>query len=211
VKAKPSPPRPARLFAEPEQPTDAYTAYVDGAARGNPGPAAYAVIVVRPDGRHAFELGKRIGRATNNVAEYHALLAALDYAASHGITRLRVRSDSELMVRQMQGRYKVKSADLRRYFERARKQAGALAYFSIEYIPRERNRDADRLANAALDETDIAPGFSPAHATPQAPAALKGGATDKRIRAHYSHGALHPQEPLDLAEGEEVELILRKL
>ncbi len=130
-----------------------FLAYVDGASRGNPGPASYAVILRAPDGTIKFEIGKYLGRATNNVAEYYALITALDYAAAEKITRLRVRSDSELLVRQMEGRYKVKSPDLRPLHERAQKLARGLAYFAIEHVPREQNRDADALANVALDRT----------------------------------------------------------
>jgi ribonuclease HI len=153
---KPAHPRSARLFSEPAPaapPADVCIANVDGASRGNPGPAAYAVVIRRPDGTPAAELGKYIGRTTNNVAEYYGLIAALDYAAGHNIRRLRVRSDSELLVRQMQGRYKVKSLDLRPLHERAGKLARGLDYFAIEHIPREQNARADQLANEALDRT----------------------------------------------------------
>src|SRR5580693_2613835 len=141
-------------FAEPERPTKIHLAKVDGASRGNPGPASYAVIMRKPDGSSEFEIGKYVGRATNNVAEYYGLIAALDYAASHGIERLRIQSDSELLVRQMQGRYKVKSPDLRPLHERAQKLARGLAFFEIQHIPRELNSEADALANLALDRTN---------------------------------------------------------
>src|SRR5580704_13525110 len=146
-----------KLFEEPEAPTarseGAYTANIDGAARGNPGPAAYGVLVRRPDGKTHESLGKYIGRTTNNVAEYYALIAALDYAAASGIKRLRVFSDSQLIVNQIKGLYKVKHPDLRPLHERAKKQAAGLEAFIIQYIPREQNRDADAAANAALDNT----------------------------------------------------------
>jgi probable phosphoglycerate mutase len=148
------PPRSGRLFSETathQPPVDAYLAEIDGASRGNPGPASYGVVLRSPDGGVEWKLGKCIGTATNNVAEYYALLAALEGAAARGVRGLRVRSDSLLMVRQMQGRYKVKSADLRPLHERATKAARALQYFAIEYVPREQNRAADRLANYALD------------------------------------------------------------
>ena len=212
------------LFDTPERPASVFVAHVDGASRGNPGPASYAVILRGPDEGTRFEAAKYIGRATNNVAEYYGLIAALDYAAAHGIDRLLVRSDSELLVRQMQGRYKVKSADLRPLHERARKLANGLAYFTIEHVPREQNREADELANLALDRTGshgggrVVSGARPdagadaeteAKSGAQAPA--RGGsapaAERKRpIRARYSGGALHPLEALDLAEGEIVEL-----
>src|SRR5580693_1122205 len=146
-----------KLFVEPETHSarleGAYTANIDGAARGNPGPAAYGVVVRRPDGTTHESLGKYIGRATNNVAEYYALIAALDYAAASGIRRLRVYSDSQLIVNQIKGLYKVKHPDLRPLHERAKKQAAGLESFTIQYVPREENRDADDLANAALDST----------------------------------------------------------
>ncbi len=146
------------LFAAPERPANVFIANVDGASRGNPGPASYAVIVRGPDGATCFEAGKYIGRTTNNVAEYYALISALDYAVAQGIERLLVRSDSELLVRQMEGRYKVKSPDLRPLHEHARKLARGLAYFAVEHVPRERNRDADELANTALDRTSSSGG-----------------------------------------------------
>ena len=143
----------ASLFQEPERPAGMYTANVDGAARGNPGPASYAVVVRAPDGSTQFRIGKYLGRATNNVAEYYALIGALDYAQSQNISRLAVRSDSELLVRQMQGRYKVKSPDLKPLHERAQKMARALAHFEIAHVRREQNSEADELANLALDAT----------------------------------------------------------
>src|SRR5580700_9170055 len=154
MKSQPAkPPVGKLLFDTPEKPMNIFVANVDGASRGNPGPASYAVILRAPDGSTRFEVGKYIGRATNNVAEYYGLITALDYAASQGISRLLVRSDSELLVRQMQGRYKVKSADLRPLYERARKLANGFAHFAVEHIPRELNSRADELANIALDKT----------------------------------------------------------
>ena len=161
-----------KLFEEPETPSarseGAYTANIDGAARGNPGPAAYGVVVRRPNGTPQESLGKYIGRQTNNVAEYYALIAALDYAAANGIRRLRVYSDSQLIVNQIKGLYKVKHPDLRPLHERAKKQAAGLESFTIQYVPREQNREADDLANAALDNTSgVKPayGFAPEKVT----------------------------------------------
>jgi acyl dehydratase len=164
-----------RLFAEPESPSarveGAYTANIDGAARGNPGPASYGVVIRRPDGTPAEALGKYIGRHTNNVAEYYALIAALDYAAAHGIKRLRVYSDSQLIVNQIKGLYKVKHPDLRPLHERAKKQAAGLEAFTIQYIPREQNSEADAAANAALDNTGgVKPAFAPPPPKPATPA-----------------------------------------
>jgi len=124
-----------------------------------------------------------------------------------------VRSDSELLVRQMQGVYKVKSADLRPLHERARRLAAGLAYFQIESIPREANHEADALANAALDGThdessvSVQPAASASLAPPKTP---KTKLETRRIRARYRHGALHPAEPLDLPEGAEVEITVHK-
>ncbi len=169
-----------KLFEEPETPSarqeGAFTANIDGAARGNPGPAAYGVLIRRPDGATHESLGKYIGRTTNNVAEYYALIAALDYAAASGIRRLRVYSDSQLIVNQIKGIYKVKHPDLRPLHERAKKQAAMLESFTIQYVPREQNRDADDLANAALDSTGgVKPAYgsaAPVKPTPAAPANL---------------------------------------
>src|SRR5271163_879087 len=156
--AKLTPPGSAQLFTDAPSagpPAGVHIANIDGASRGNPGPASYAVVIRDASGKIVLELAKRLGRETNNVAEYYALLAALDYATTHGITALRVRSDSELLVRQMQGRYKVKSPDLKPLFERATKLVRQLAYFVVEYIPREMNSDADALANLALDQAGV--------------------------------------------------------
>jgi len=223
MKSRPTKPASGKLlFDAPERPANIFVAYVDGASRGNPGPASYAVILRGPDGATRFEAGKYIGRATNNVAEYYGLITALDYAAAHGIERLLVRSDSELLVRQMQGRYKVKSADLRPLHERARKLAHGFAYFAIEHVPREQNREADDLANSALDRTgsgsggnvDASFGVKP-DAKRGEKASARGGATqmpggERPIRARYSGGALHPLEGLNLSEDEIVEISIRR-
>ncbi len=204
-RAKPRAPLSSRLFSEPEHPKEVFVAHVDGASRGNPGPASYAVIIRASDGQVVFQLGKYLGHTTNNVAEYYALITALDYAAAHNIRQLRVRSDSELLVRQMQGRYKVKSAVLKPLHERARRLATALTFFHIEHIPRELNSDADSLANSALDQSS---GRASSAAWPASQ--LTAAPTSKTIRARFHNGALHPSEPLDLAEGEEVELTIKR-
>src|ERR1700730_4161208 len=107
---KSTPKASGQLFAEPETPASrldgVYTANIDGAARGSPGPASYVLVLRRPDGVPLETLGKYIGRTTNNVAEYYALIAALDYAIANGIKRLRVQSDSQLIVNQIKGLYK---------------------------------------------------------------------------------------------------------
>lgn len=134
-----------------EQSSSEVIAHIDGASRGNPGPAAYGVVLESSEGAPLTTLSKAIGHTTNNVAEYHGLLAALDYAGEHDIRRLKVFSDSELMARQIQGAYKVKSPDLKPLYERARTAIARLESFSIEHVRREHNREADKLANLALD------------------------------------------------------------
>jgi ribonuclease HI len=201
----------SRLFAEPEQPLDVFTAEVDGASRGNPGPASYAVIIRRPDGSVVYQLGKYLGRATNNVAEYFALITALDYCATSNISRLKVRSDSELLVRQMQGRYKVKSESLKPLHERAIRQSRGLAYFAIEHVRRELNSEADALANVALDRTgEVTSGARVISSAParHASAATSPQPASRTIRARYRSGAFHPAEPLDFPEGSEVEITI---
>jgi ribonuclease HI len=202
---KPSPrrPSPSLPFAEPERPGGVHIANIDGASRGNPGPASYAVVLRGPDGKTEFAMGKYLGRSTNNVAEYYALITALDSARAQNIARLLVRSDSELLVRQMQGRYRVKSADLLPLHERARKLAREFSYFAIEHVPRERNREADELANQALDRTAHPEGESAAADLPH-----RARRAERRLRARYADGVLHPLEKLELAEGETVELTI---
>jgi len=195
-------------------PAGVHIANIDGASRGNPGPASYAVVLRDASGKIVLELAKHIGRETNNVAEYYALLAALDYAATHDIPALRIRSDSELLVRQMQGRYKVKSPDLKPLHERAAKLARQIQYFVIEHVRRELNSDADALANLALDQAGTAGGvrrkprnlkFALRMAKPSRSRRKKtlkpvrrGSSSSLRIRARFLNGVLVPVESLDL-------------
>jgi ribonuclease HI len=204
----------ARLFSDSSPatpPSGVHVANIDGASRGNPGPASYAVVMRDPNGKIILELGKKLGRDTNNVAEYYALLAALDYAATHDIRALRVRSDSELLVRQMQGRYKVKSPDLKPLYERASKVARQLEYFVVEHVRRESNREADALANLALDSGAFGPSASaspasqPSAAAPRAEApAARAASRPQGIRARFAKGVFVPAEPLDLPEDTDV-------
>jgi ribonuclease HI len=163
--------RGASLFADapPDaKPTSpAWRANVDGGSRGNPGPASYGVVIRDPKGEVVAKLKKYIGRMTNNVAEYYGLIAALDYAQSHHVRSLRIEADSELMVKQMRGAYKVKSADLKPLYERAHKMAQSFESFAIAHVYREQNAEADALANEAMDEAE---GHKPKSATPTSPA-----------------------------------------
>ena len=127
-------------------------AYIDGGARGNPGPAGFGVRVEDADGTLIEEFSESIGTATNNVAEYSALLAALEWAKRHGHAQLHVRSDSLLLVQQMLGNYKVKNAGLQPLHAKARGLAHDIGKVTFEHVGRSLNAHADRLANTAMDE-----------------------------------------------------------
>ena len=127
------------------------TAHCDGGARGNPGPAGYGAEITDAQGNVLAELSEFLGIRTNNVAEYSGLLATLEYALDHGHRSLRVISDSELMVKQIQGKYKVKSPDLLPLFQEAKRRIARLDGFEIEHALRHKNKAADRLANEAMD------------------------------------------------------------
>jgi ribonuclease HI len=126
--------------------------FTDGGSRGNPGPAAYGYVLEAEDGTVLAAHGEAIGVATNNVAEYRALLAGLERAVEAGIDELAVVSDSELLVKQMRGEYKVKNAALRELWEEAQQLARRLSRVTYEAVRREANELADRLVNEALDE-----------------------------------------------------------
>ena len=127
------------------------TANVDGGSRGNPGPAGYGVRIEREDGT-VVELKEALGLATNNVAEYHGLLAALRWAVANGVSALQVRADSELIVKQMKGEYRVKNPGLQPLYEEAKSLVRQIGRVKFEHVRRELNTDADRLANEAMDE-----------------------------------------------------------
>jgi ribonuclease HI len=127
------------------------TVNVDGGARGNPGPAAIGVVVRDGAGEVLEERGERIGRATNNVAEYRALLLGIELAAEHGATELELIGDSELVVRQVEGRYKVKDATMRELHASVKKALAGFEGWTIRHVRREHNAEADRLVNEVLD------------------------------------------------------------
>ena len=129
-----------------------YSANIDGGARGNPGPAGWGVVVQDPEGVVIAELKGTLPYATNNVAEYEGLLAALRWAADHGAVELHLRSDSLLLVQQMRGVYKVKNEGLKPLHGQARLLAHQIGRVTYEHVRRELNKDADRLANEAMDE-----------------------------------------------------------
>jgi len=136
-----------------ENPPEHYLiAHSDGGARGNPGPAGYGVVIQDQSGHKIAHLSEYLGHQTNNFAEYQGLIAALEYALQHGPKALKVISDSELLVRQIKGIYKVKNATLQDLHGRARELIAQLDWFSIGHALREHNREADRLANEAMDK-----------------------------------------------------------
>jgi ribonuclease HI len=215
--------RGAGLFGEPPETKPvalqlpAWRANIDGGSRGNPGPASYGVVIRDPRGEIVARLKKYIGRTSNNVAEYYGLIAALDYAQSNHVRALRIESDSELMVKQMRGQYKVKSADLKPLFERAKKMSQAIPAFRIDHVYREQNKEADALANEAMDEAD---GKAPAgekrfskieNGKVKMETRTSTGAPNPtiRVRARFRSGILYPLEDVDLPDGAEVEILLR--
>ena len=128
------------------------TVHIDGGARGNPGPAGAGIVVrCRDDGVSLREAGFFLGKATNNQAEYSALIRGLEAAAELEADEVEVFSDSELLVRQMSGQYRVKNAVLRSLFDRARKLAERFGRFAVQHVPREQNTEADRLVNQAIN------------------------------------------------------------
>jgi len=139
-------------FADPgEASAGWFTAHCDGGSRGNPGPAGFGAVIEDPRGRVVARLSEYLGKQTNNYAEYSGLVAVLKWAASHDVKRLRVISDSELMVRQMKGQYRVSNPGLRPLWEEAWRLARTLEAFEITHTLRAGNAEADRLANEAMD------------------------------------------------------------
>jgi ribonuclease HI len=143
----------SRRFFEPHDnpPAHHLVAHSDGGARGNPGPAGYGVVIKDESGRKVAALSEYLGHQTNNFAEYQGLIAALEYALKHGPKALKLISDSELLVRQIKGIYKVKNATLQDLHARAKELIKQLDWFSIGHALREHNQEADRLANEAMD------------------------------------------------------------
>jgi len=127
-------------------------AHSDGGARGNPGPAGYGVVIKDESGRKVAALSEYLGHQTNNFAEYQGLIAAVEYALAHGPKALKLISDSELLVRQIKGVYKVKNAALKDLHARAKDLIAQLEWFSIGHALREHNQEADCLANEAMDK-----------------------------------------------------------
>ena len=127
------------------------TAYFDGGARSNPGPAGYGVYIVDDAGTVVAELSGSLGIATNNVAEYNGLLAALQWAIDHNLTAITVKGDSLLIIEQMRGNYKVKNEGLKPLHMKARMLVMQIGNVKFEHVPRENNKEADRLSNVGMD------------------------------------------------------------
>lgn len=127
------------------------TAYFDGGSRGNPGLAGWGAFIIHADGTVLAELHGALGVATNNVAEYHGLIAALQWAVDHEVTTLHVKGDSLLLVEQMRGNYRVKNAGLQPLHKRASLLVMQIGNVTFQHVPREKNKDADRLSNVGMD------------------------------------------------------------
>ena len=178
------------------EPAGWHVAHCDGGSRGNPGPAGYGAVIEDPQGRVVARLSEYLGRQTNNHAEYQGLLAVLAWALEHGVKRLRVVSDSELMVNQMKGRYKVASPVLRPLWEEAKRRAARLESLEMRHTLRGGNQEADRLANDAMDRGT---GRTPERGETQTPRP-GGGATadeggkpkaDKVLEGYVQGGVVH--------------------
>ena len=138
--------------SDPSAASEWFTAHCDGGSRGNPGPSGFGAVIEDPHGRIVARLSDFLGVQTNNYAEYSGLLAVLAWALEHNAKRLRVVSDSELMVKQMKGQYKVASPVLRPLWEEAKRRASRLDRFEMRHTLRGGNKEADRLANEAMDK-----------------------------------------------------------
>lgn len=192
--------------SHPASPADYVTATIDGAARGNPGPASYGIVFEDAKGQALAQINGRLGKATNNVAEYNALLAALKYAREQGWRGLRVRTDSELLANQVRGRFKVKNADLKLLHQQAHHLISGFNFFAIEAVPRKFTRAADKLANAALDGKRM-PGEARLSRVKRS--GTSDAAKPQTVRAVYHDGVLKPLEPLSLPDATEVDLLIR--
>lgn len=192
------------LFAHHAKTPEHYlVAHSDGGARGNPGPAGYGVVVEDQSGKKVAALSEYLGHQTNNFAEYQGLIAALEYALEHGPKALKVISDSELLVRQVKGIYKVKNATLQELHGRAKQLIAQLEWFSIGHALREHNQEADHLANAAMDK-----GMGRVSAPPPKPAP-NNPATQQEFEGVVRNGAVKILNG-DLPEGTRVQVRVKK-
>jgi probable phosphoglycerate mutase len=212
-------PQPTTLFPDDTPTTGWVTAHCDGGARGNPGPAGFGAVLQDDSGRVLAELSEFLGYRTNNFAEYAGLLGCLDWALLHQVPRLRVVSDSLLMVKQIQGKFKINSPDLKPLWEEARRRIAQLERFEITHALRHKNKVADRLANEAMDRgTGLPPAgrptaSPPSHTEPSRPAreqtAQKPAASSPpaMLRGFTRDGAIHLLGGATLPDGIFVKII----
>jgi probable phosphoglycerate mutase len=196
------------LFPDPnfsKPAIDWFTAHCDGGSRGNPGPAGYGAVVTDPAGRVVARLSRYLGTQTNNYAEYQGLLAVLQWAIENGARRLRVVSDSELMVRQMKGVYKVKHPGLLPLWQEAKRLAARLDGFDMRHTLRGGNKEADQLANEAMDQGS---GKKREQSTPKPVAGRppQAGQPSQVIQGFVKNGVVHPLEG-ELPEGIFVKIV----
>ncbi len=189
-------------------PEDYLVAHIDGGARGNPGPGGYGVVIEDHAGRKLDEIARFLGKTTNNVAEYSALIAALEYAVGPGFKALKVLSDSELLVRQMRGEYKVRNAALQTLYNKAGALARELNDFQVLHIPREENREADHLANVAMDRGMMGRASDVPAETPQTHRPLFR--REKEIEGVVRDGVVEIVGGHDLPEGARVRIRVAK-
>ncbi len=204
------------LFPEPSQPRVPPTrtnsekwlvAHCDGGARGNPGPAGYGAVLQTEDGETLAELSEFLGIRTNNYAEYSGLLSVLAWALEHGYGRLRVVSDSELMVKQIQGRYKVNSPDLKPLWTEARSRIAQLDEFQITHALRHKNKDADRLANVAMDRGMGRSSDEPKRELKATPYPKHPASSSPMLRGFTRNGVVHLLGDAKLPDGVFVKIV----
>jgi len=199
-----------------DTPDEYLLAHVDGGSRGNPGPSGYGVVIMNHHRQKVASLSQYLGYQTNNYAEYSGLLAALEYALQHGYKALKVVGDSELLVKQIRGEYKVKSPALQDLYLRARQMIAQLDWFSIQHVLREKNHEADRLANLAMDkgmgrlrpETDSRAADHP-HSSHAASPKLAIGAAGEEFRGTVRDGVI-VLDNATLPEGTRVQVRVRE-
>lgn len=203
----------ANLFPDqttPASQTGWVIAHCDGGARGNPGPAGYGALLQDEAGAVLAELSEFLGNRTNNYAEYSGLLGCLQWALDHGCRRLRVISDSELMVKQIQGKYKVNSSDLRPLWEEARRRIAQLDRFEISHALRHKNKAADQLANDAMDRGTNRPKSTPDKSSlsaPRTPSASAPSTGPSMLRGFTRDGSIHLLGGASLPDGIFVKII----
>jgi ribonuclease HI len=204
------------LFPEPSQPRNPPTrvntdrwliAHCDGGARGNPGPAGYGAVLQTEDGKTLAELSEFLGVRTNNYAEYSGLLGVLAWTLEHGYRRLRVVSDSELMVKQIQGRFKVNSPDLKPLWTEARSRIAQLDEFQINHALRHKNKEADRLANVAMDRGMGRDSAEPKRELKATPYPKNAASSSPMLRGFTRDGVVHLLGDAKLPDGIFVKIV----